>query len=189
MRLILGSIPLGQPILRDHPSAKRHRRDLERVEGHKKALRVEQGKADHYARRVEGAERRGRQGQDAGVVSRRVRELEAEHRKCQRRAALGGSGQAHAQRWVDHLARRIEHERVRLARLTGETGQVVHVPGDFTPGELVQTVRGKASVVKVAPKKVRVRLLEGESPHRPGTFREWLEVPERLRKVAAVEAA
>ena len=66
------------------------------------------------------------------------------------------------------LARR----ETRLARLTGETGQ---------------TVRGKASVVKVAPKKVRVRLLEGESPHLPGTLREWLEAPKRLRKVAAVE--
>lgn len=190
MRLILGSIPLGQPILRDHPSAKRHRRDLERVEGHEKALRAELGKVDHYARRVEGAERRGRQQQDPAVLSRRVRELEAEHRKCQRRAALGGSDQAHAQRWVAHLAQRLTHERARLARLTGETGQPVHVAADFTPGELVQTIRGRASVVKVASKKVRVRLLEGESPHLPGTFREWLEAPERLRKVAApVEAA
>ena len=116
-------------------------------------------------------------------MTRRLHGLEAEHRKCQRRAALGGPGQAHAQRWVDHLARRTLHERARLARLIGETGQVVHVSGDFTPGEVVRTVRGQASVVKVAPKKVRVRLLEGESPHLPGLFREWLELPERLRTV------
>lgn len=124
------------------------------------------------------------------MVTRCLHGLEAEHRQCQRRAALGGSNQAHARRWVDHLARRIKHKRARYVHLTGETGQVVQVAADFTPGEVVQTVRGRAEVVKVAPKKVRVRLLPGESPHLLGTFREWLEVPERLRKVASpVEAA
>ena len=51
-------------------------------------------------------------------------------------------------------------------------------------GQLVATVRGKAQVLKITPKKVRVRLLEGEGLHLPGPFREWLEQPDRLRATA-----
>lgn len=186
VRQILGRIPPGQPILRDHPSARRHRRDLERVESHEQAIRAEQGKADYYAERARGAERRCRQQEDAGVVRRRIAELEAKQRKCQRLAGKGASSPERAERWAAHLGRRIEHEQARLARITGETGQrpQVQVPGDFQVGQLVATVRGKAQVLKITPKKVRVRLLEGEGLHLPGPFREWLEQPDRLRATA-----
>lgn len=184
VRQIMDAIPLGQPMLRDHSSARRYRRDMDRVDAHHKALRAEQGKADHYTRRAEGTARRERQLHTPAHIARRIETLKAEQRKCARRVTWGASSAEHAQRWADHLGQRIKHEETRLARLVGETGQGVPVPTDFQVGQHVATVRGKAEVIKVTPKKVKCRMLDGESPHLPGPFREWLEKPERLRPAA-----
>lgn len=158
---------------------------MERVDSHQKVLRAEQGKADHYTRRTEGTERRERQVQNPAHIAGRIERLKAEQRKCARLAERGASSPERAQRWVTHIGQRILHEQARLSKLTGETGQRVKEPGDFQVGQHVATVRGQAQVLKITPKKVKVRLLEGESPHLPSTFREWLEQPARLQPIPA----
>ena len=50
-------IPLGQPILADHHSAKRARRDQDRIQGGMERAWVEQQKADDQARRAANIER------------------------------------------------------------------------------------------------------------------------------------
>lgn len=101
---------------------------------------MEQGKADHLAERARGAERRGRQQQDAGVVRRRLHELEATHRRCGRLAQRGSADQARAERRVAHLARRIEHERARLARLRPFAPRCLFVAAPDVPGNAATTL-------------------------------------------------
>lgn len=81
---ILDHIPAGQPILVDHYSAPRHRRALERADGHmRRGIEAHKGAKDAaYGAKAAEASQRHRESLPATL--RRIEKLEADERKFQR---------------------------------------------------------------------------------------------------------
>ncbi|MEU4220373.1 DUF3560 domain-containing protein [Actinoplanes sp. NPDC026623] len=87
-RSITDGIPFGQPILVDHYSAGRHRRDLSRADNHRgKALEL-WNKGEHLADRARGAVAHQKHRENPRTTMRRIEKLEADTRRYQRE--LGG---------------------------------------------------------------------------------------------------
>lgn len=81
---IAETIPAGQPILRDHHSARGHRRDLARMDGHmRKSLELE-GEAKRAAHGADTAAAHMDLREAPGVTARRIETLEADRRRVQR---------------------------------------------------------------------------------------------------------
>lgn len=81
---ILDIIPLGQPILIGHHSERRHRRDLDRVDGHMRAA-IEAGReAEGAAQRAETARQHMDRREHPVTVANRILKLEADERRILR---------------------------------------------------------------------------------------------------------
>lgn len=88
---ILDGIPMGQPILVGHHSERRHRRDLERAEGHRRRGLAEMERRDYHQDRERAAEQFQARRESVPTTLRRIEALEAEDRLIQRR--LDGTDQ------------------------------------------------------------------------------------------------
>lgn len=160
--------PMGEPIKRDHPSARRHRRALERSDYNMQVASAEWKKADYWTGRARGAERRARQKSNPDVVRRRIERLEADLRRNERQLQqlleLPASPKVevsvqHAQRWADHLEMRLSFERARLELLKPAPFATVQA---YKKGDIVKSSRwGKCEVVGVGPKNLKLKILEG----------------------------
>jgi hypothetical protein len=91
---ILDMIPAGQPILVGHHSERRHRRDLDRAEGHRRKASEHAEVASTAADRAESAGQHMRRRYNPVTVANRIRELGADLRRMDR--ACGKQ-----LRWVD----------------------------------------------------------------------------------------
>lgn len=81
---ILKNIPPGQPILEDHYSAPRHRRDLQRAESHRQRGSDEARKAQYWANRADAADGYQKGRENIPTTLRRIDKLEAELRGVRR---------------------------------------------------------------------------------------------------------
>lgn len=183
-----GLPPMGEPIKVGHHSEGRHRRAIERSEQNMRKAVEEGRKAEYWQRRAAGVERRARQKSDPRVVRGRIEKLEATLRRMQRSlAALEAapptperqdSWEGNAirwRRWIEHLELRLAFERARLAGLA---------PAPFAPASaykkgdvLISSRYGKVEVLRVGPKNLRVKLLEGGA-----RGMEMLARPDELRR-------
>lgn len=85
---IADGIPLGQPILVGHHSERHARKDAERIEnGMRKAVKMWET-SKYWERRAAGALRHAKYKELPGVRQRRIKGLEADKRKHERRIAL-----------------------------------------------------------------------------------------------------
>lgn len=171
-------IPLGQPILVGHHSEKRARRDAERIgSGMRKSIE-ESKKSAYWQRRAEAAEKNAARKRRPDVIFRRIKELEAEERKCLKeqspsrrtelilyhrdrehpeRAFTAQQWSAHVaywQRWLDHVRERLAYEREQYAASGGITADKLDKPLEV--GGAVRTRWGWKEIVKVNPKTVAV---------------------------------
>ena len=90
---IADAIPLGQPILVGHHSEKRARKDAERIEnGMRKAVKLWET-SKYWTDRAAGAIRHAKYKELPAVRSRRIKGLEADHRKQTK-------SKAEAERWL-----------------------------------------------------------------------------------------
>ena len=81
VRQLTSGIPFGQPILIGHHSEKRARRDAEKIEnGMRKALKMWET-STYWEHRAKGALRAAKYKDAPAVRARRIKTLEAEHRK------------------------------------------------------------------------------------------------------------
>lgn len=84
---IAGGIPLGQPILVGHHSERRARRDAERIrDGMKKAVKMWET-SEYWTRRAQGAVRLAKYKERPDVRYRRIKTIEADRRKQEKRIA------------------------------------------------------------------------------------------------------
>jgi hypothetical protein len=145
---IIDGYPAGQPILVGHHSERRHRRDLERADAHRRRAWAEQDKAGYHADRAEAAERYQAGRESVPVTLRRIAKLEAEARQIQRR--LDGTdkfmsyGHPATGEWREQLLARardiddeLEHWRKHIAARQAD-GAKVWEPADFAKGDFVQ---------------------------------------------------
>jgi uncharacterized protein DUF3560 len=145
---IIDGYPAGQPILVGHHSERRHRRDLERADAHRRRAWDEQDKAGYHADRADAAERYQAGRESVPVTLRRIAKLEAEARQVQRR--LDGTdkfmsyGHPATGEWREQLltrARDINEElgywRKHIAARQAD-GAKVWEPADFAKGDFVQ---------------------------------------------------
>lgn len=145
-----GLPPMGEPLKVDHPSARRHRRALERSEFNMGKAVEEFDKADYWRSRAAGVERRARQKSDPDVVRRRIERLEADRRRHQ---------QGQSARWVEHLDLRLAFERARLDSLNPAPFATAKA---YKKGDIVKSKKwGKCEVVGVGPKNLKLKILEG----------------------------
>ncbi len=137
----------------------------------------------HWQRRIEGAIRHAAKMDDPGVIARRIEKLEAEKRKFERESKLQGSSgiaydvleardkgkdvtsmiTAHvawAQRWIDHIAMRLEYERAYLAAVGGSPDAGLA----FEVGGMVKWHGYICQIEKVNPKTIRVNVLSMAYP-------------------------
>jgi hypothetical protein len=129
----------GQPILADHHSAKRHRRDLDRADS---ALRTSIERAEVAAdqqRRADQIRRHLERGDHPVTIKLRVLRNEAEVRRLQRSAARTGarSGDDVRRTAANRLAEEIELDRAVLDELIARKETRNWGPIDFQPGDLV----------------------------------------------------
>lgn len=154
--------PPGQPILRDHPSARRHVRALERSDFNMRKAQELHELAEHWRRRAQGTERRARQKSDPGVIRRRIDKLNADLRRQERVITderTSDAAREYAQRWHAHLTLRIAFEEGRLASLNPEPFAPVTA---YQKGDVVQHKRwGKCQVVSVGRVNLKLQQLTG----------------------------
>ena len=105
---IADNIPLGQPILVGHHSEKRARKDAERIEaGMRRTIRMWET-AGYWTRRAKGAIRAAKYKERPDVRHRRIKRLEADHRKVVKQQTTAAAALAF---WN---SADLTHERARL---------------------------------------------------------------------------
>ncbi|MFI8769583.1 DUF3560 domain-containing protein [Streptomyces sp. NPDC053792] len=151
-RRIGSAIPFGQPVLVDHYSAPRHRRDLARIDNNMRKG-IEQGnRAEHYAGRADAAAHYEQHRKDPARTLRRLKELEATLRGLERllagESAFGSSWDITKPENVAELTRRhtetaeeIAHWREIIAKAEAD-GAKLWSRADFTKGDYARS-RGR----------------------------------------------
>lgn len=171
---ILGAIPPGQPILLGHYSQRRHERDLERAESHRRHGMEELGKSRYHERRAAAAAGYQASREDIPTTLRRIANLEADQRRVQRSIdtenllavrEAAGKGLTHMKHSPDHLARmqsqmtditeQLEHWRQHVAQAQA-AGVKVWGRADFKPGDFVKDSRCLYEVLRVNPKTLTI---------------------------------
>jgi hypothetical protein len=140
-------IPFGQPILVDHHSEGRHRRDLARSDSHMRHSIEHGAKADRASARSDAALRQADRRENPVVMGRRVERLEARQRQLSR--WLEGAGDAPLMR--GELAD-VEQEIAFLRRSIEESGVQQFTKADFQKGDLA-LIRGRWRIVAKANAK------------------------------------
>lgn len=162
---IASFIPFGQPILVGHHSEKRHRRDLEKIDGHMRKAIDAGEKAKHYERRAETAREtaEGKQYGNPAFLGRRIAEQEAELRGTQRRIAevcdrQHGTG-PEVLDWLDRLEASAAETEDKLGfyRHCLEKCDLPTFSRETLKGKTAVKVRGQwYPIVKLNPKTVAV---------------------------------
>ena len=163
-RQIADVIPMGQPVLIDHYSAKRHLKDIERM-GRATRTSIDAGReAEEAARHAENIRAHLEKGDSVGTIRRRIDKAEAELRSLDRR--LHGTGKelygesepatgAYAERLTDEIARLTE--QVALDKeLLAASGKKVWTRDDFVKGDEVACYSGWQPVLRVNAKSLTV---------------------------------
>ncbi|MFC3862520.1 DUF3560 domain-containing protein [Deinococcus antarcticus] len=151
-----GLPPMGEPVKLDHHSAKRHLKAIQRSDQNMRAASAEKEKAQYWSRRAEAAEAHARRKEHPLTVRNRIKGLQAERRKVERR--LTNVESERDRRWLRHLDRRIKHETARLAVIEPTAPQ----RPQYVVGEVVKWVKfGRCEIRSVGPKNCRVRILDG----------------------------
>ncbi len=163
VKTIMDSIPLGQPILVDHYSARRHRRELGRIDsGIGKAVE-ESKKAEHWTNRAASAAASAEEVTDIGFMGRRLAEVETELRACQRNATRYPGNDAHYAPRIAELQDKIAYWQTKIenADATQFSRENVKV-GDFIERSR-NNHGGGWFVAKLNPKTITaLRLFRGE---------------------------
>jgi hypothetical protein len=112
-------IPMGQPVLVGHYSEGRHLRDLKRIDSNMRKSFEASDKAAYWARRAKSAIRRAERRETAPAIHRRIDELEANLRRCQRNleGETNESYRPHYESWIWFYENRLNFERALLAEL------------------------------------------------------------------------
>ena len=156
-------IPMGQPILVEHHSEKRHRRDIERIDSHMRKSIEESKKADYFSYRASNLERDAKRiTQDRSYIMNRIEESEAYLARLNR----------HATAYSDFTTRIAETEekiaywRGQLASIEitlKDAGRRVASPDNIKVGCYVNYGGKWYEVARVSKKSV--------------TIKNWLDVP------------
>lgn len=153
---ILDGIPMGQPILVGHHSERRHRRDLERAEGHLRAGIAATRQAEHHQDRAATAATYKASRESIPTTLRRIEKLEAEARDIARRldgrmryVDDGNGGQvlrlvkpqgeylARLEMLAAETADQLAYWREHVKRAEAD-GVKVWGPADFTKGDFMR---------------------------------------------------
>lgn len=116
-------VPLGQPILVGHHSERAARRRAKRIDrGMREVVRL-LSTAKYWEDRSKSTIRTAQYKHQPSVRAGRIRRLEADLRRCEKRLQLGaeviGSDEAERQqRWSDHYQARLDYERAMLSGTT-----------------------------------------------------------------------
>lgn len=108
-------IPMGQPILIGHHSERRHRRDLERIDNNMRTFVNESDKAKRLEEKAEDSISHRARLESPGVISRRIKRLEATLRRLERQREHW-SDKAEYSRRVALLTQEINENRAKLAQ-------------------------------------------------------------------------
>ena len=156
-RRIADGIPLGQPVLMDHHSSRRHLRDLRRMDRHF-AASVAAGRAAQEAQRAADASRASeRHRLSIPATLRRIESKKAELRDV-RRKLQRSTDPVFLERMRDEGARLVD-EIQHWQRHVDESGEKVWGPSDFVKGDRVKMDGGGwGTVVRVNRKTIRVEL-------------------------------
>jgi len=163
-KALVEGIPFGQPILVDHYSAKRHRRDLEKFEkGQRKSFAL-QDEAKQLQRQAKASERTAAQRKDPNFAQRRIAELSTELRGLD--VTLTGQmpkgwrglipeGPATGEYKTQLQVRRTEilDQLDYWQRLLEESGAKIWGPEDFQPGDVLASRSGSFEIVVRVNKK------------------------------------
>ncbi|MCR9165528.1 MAG: DUF3560 domain-containing protein [Nannocystaceae bacterium] len=163
-KALVDRIPFGQPILVDHYSAKRHRRDLEKFEkGQRKSFAL-QDEAKQLQRQAKASERTAAQRRDPNFAQRRIAELRTELRGLD--VTLTGQmpegwrglipeGPATGEYKMQLQVRRAEilDQLDYWQRLLEESGAKIWGPENFQPGDVLASRSGSFEIVVRVNKK------------------------------------
>ncbi|MEU9777222.1 DUF3560 domain-containing protein [Streptomyces sp. NPDC047968] len=156
---IADGIPFGQPILTDHHSAPRARRDAARIDTNMRKSISEAKRADYWQDRAEAAGRYEQHRNDPQRTARRLEKLRAELRQQERHHATAvekgwDSAERHANNILDlkdeisHWEQVIEEAKARGVKLWE--------PGDFVRGDFAFVLGSWYEVVRVNPKSLSI---------------------------------
>ena len=172
---ILDFIPAGQPILIGHHSERRHRRDLDRAESHRRASIEADKAAEYHERRAQAAASYTQHRESTGTTLRRIAKLEAEARQVDRR--IHGTGKAmHGEdtpatgAWLARLEQRAAEIAEQLAywreviAAKEAAGVKVWTRGDFAKGDFVSNGRRWFEVLRVNAKSVTIPAMISDGP-------------------------
>lgn len=137
---IAGLRPLGQPILVDHHSAGRARRDLARVNALDERRWAEGDRARHYADRAAAALANEAHKHHGPAVMRRIDTREADRRRWVRTLAEATTDEARAryQEEIDHIDDQLAYDRAILVALEEAGTFVAWRAEHFQPGDQVR---------------------------------------------------
>ena len=161
---IADRIPFGQPVLVDHYSAKRHRRDLDKIgSGMRKSFELEV-ESEALKTRAKASERAAKQRQDPNFAQRRIEELQTELRSLD--VTLTGEAPEDWRGLMPHgpatgdYKTQLEVRRAEILdqlgywrRLIEESGVKVWGPEDFQLGDVLVYGNGGFDIVVRVNKK------------------------------------
>jgi hypothetical protein len=162
---IADNIPLGQPILVGHHSEKHARKDAERIQnGMRRAVKLWET-SNYWTARAAGALRAAKYKERPDVRARRIKALEADKRREEKRATVA---RAHIRLWAqlgnpykDGRPCDAELERVRALQITNYGGGPIGMwsglnDGKLTPREAQRTaLKGLARTIASARRWVQ----------------------------------
>ncbi|MFJ5037971.1 ParB/RepB/Spo0J family partition protein [Streptomyces parvulus] len=144
----------GEPIKIGHHSERRHRRDIERMDGHMRAWIQEGKKASHYADRARAAENYAAFRKDPYRTLRRLKKLRADLRQQERYAQEYPNSERHAVNVLD-LREEIAHWE-QIVQQAKEDGIKIWGPDDFAPGDYVRYSGSWYQVKRVNPETLSI---------------------------------
>lgn len=165
---ILDVIPAGQPVLRGHHSEGRHRRDLDRADGHRRRGWAEADRAGYHTDRAGAAGQYQERRESVPTTLRRIQKLEADLRGVQRdldgakpaggRYYTASTNPATGGHREQLLARkeRLEADIAYWKKHVEKAGVKVWGPGDFTRGDFARSRGHWWQVLKINPKTITV---------------------------------
>ncbi|MGD3109533.1 DUF3560 domain-containing protein [Streptomyces sp. YGL11-2] len=162
---IADGIPPGQPVLVGHHSERRHRRHLDRMDGHMRRSIDEDRKAKHWAERAASSANFQAYREDPHRTLRRLEGLNKELRdiaKWQRGESACGYTRSTTPEGLATLAReerraraRVEHWEAIVAQAEAD-GLKIWRPEDFRKGDYVNTGGTWREVLRVSKKSLTV---------------------------------
>jgi hypothetical protein len=165
---ISSAIPFGQPILVGHHSEAHHRSDLAKIDSNLRKSGEEAQVAKTYEERAQRYEQLA-QGESPITLYNRIKGLEAEQRKFQRRLEEAQLAQKigpekarnlglyytdvnHTQQWLKHYEDRLAVERQKYTASGGIPAESMQIK----VGDRIETQFGPARVTKISKESLQV---------------------------------